>query len=115
MVVFIDTLKEKWSFCTSQHWVRLIDMLSRSSINLSKRGKSLDLQTPHSRSREKEAPTHTKRDREKMVSLRKTILRHNTRRVMRSQRWTWENGVNTIKSLGTTSKNVAPSSDSWPR
>jgi hypothetical protein len=37
-------------------------MLSRSSINLSRRGESLDLQTPHNRSREKAAPTHKTRD-----------------------------------------------------
>jgi hypothetical protein len=47
-------------------------MLSRSSRNLSRRGESLDLQTPHSRSREKVAPTHKTRDRENMVTLRTT-------------------------------------------
>jgi hypothetical protein len=61
-------------------------MLSRSSINLSRRGESLDLQTPHSQSREKAAPTHKTRDRENMVSLRTTSPSHNPRRVMRSQR-----------------------------
>jgi hypothetical protein len=81
-------------------------MLSRSSKNLSRRGESLDLQTPHSRSREKVAPTHKTRDRENMATLRTTSPSHNTRRVMRSRRRTWENGVNTIKSLGTTLKNV---------
>jgi hypothetical protein len=69
MVVCIDTFKQKWSFWTSPHWARLIDTLSRSSRNLSRRGESLDLQTPHSQSREKVAPTHTARDREKMATL----------------------------------------------
>jgi hypothetical protein len=58
-------------------------MLSRSSINLRRRGESLDLQTPHSRSREKAAPTHKTRDRENMATLRTTSPSHNTRRVMR--------------------------------
>jgi hypothetical protein len=56
-------IQTKWSFWTSPHWVRLIDTLSRSSRNLSRKGESLDLQTPHSRSREKVAPTHTARDK----------------------------------------------------
>jgi hypothetical protein len=67
MIVCIDTSNNKWSFLTLPHWVQLIDMLSRSSKNLSRRGESLDLQTPHSRSREKVAPTHTTKDIEKMA------------------------------------------------
>jgi hypothetical protein len=114
VVVCIDTFKQKWSFWTSPHWARLIDTLSRSSRNLSRKGESLDLQTPHSRSREKAAPTHTTRDQVEMVSLRTTSPSHNTRRAMRRRRRTRENGVSTIKSLGTTPKNVAPSSHSWP-
>jgi hypothetical protein len=106
-------IQTEMDFWTSPHWVRLIDTLSRSSINLSRRGESLDLQTPHSRSREKAAPTHTARDREKMATLRTTSPSHNTRREMRRRRRTRENGVSTIKSLGTTLKNVAPSSHSW--
>jgi hypothetical protein len=112
-VVCIDTFKQKWSFWTSPHWERLIDTLSRSSKNLSRKGESLDLQTPHSRSREKASPTHTKRDQVEMATLRTTSPSHNTRREMRRQRRTQENGVSTIKSLGTTPKNVAPSSHSW--
>jgi hypothetical protein len=78
--------------------------------NLRKRGESLDLKTPHKRSREKVAPTHKKRDIENMASLRKTSPSRNPIRVMRIRRRTQENGVNIIKSLGTTPKNVAPSS-----
>jgi hypothetical protein len=88
-------------------------MLSILSRNLSRRGESLDLQTPHSRSREKATPTHIARDREKMATLRTTSPSHNTRREIRRRRRTQENGVNTIKALGTTLKNVAPSSHSW--
>jgi hypothetical protein len=61
------------------------------------------------------APTHKKREREKMATLRTTSPSRNTRRVMRSQIRIEESGVNTIKSLGTTSKNVAPRSHWWPR
>jgi hypothetical protein len=67
MGVYIDTFKQKWSFWTSHHWVQLIDMLSRSSINLSRRGESLDLQTPHNRSREKVTPNPKTRERENMA------------------------------------------------
>jgi hypothetical protein len=65
VIVCIETFKQKWSFWKLPHWVRLIDMFSRSSKNLSGRGESLDLQTPHSQSRAKETPTHTTRDIEK--------------------------------------------------
>jgi hypothetical protein len=85
-------------------------MLSRPRKNLSRRGKSLDLETPHSRSREKEAPTQKIRERENMATLKKTSPSENTRKVMRNRIRTRENGVNTIKSLGTTLKNVTPSS-----
>jgi hypothetical protein len=111
--VFIDTFKQKWSLWISPHWVRIIDMLSRSSKNLSGRGESLDLQNPHSRRREKVALTHTKRDRSKMATLRTTSPSRNKIREMRRQRRTRENGVNTIEALGTTLKNVSPSSHSW--
>jgi hypothetical protein len=85
-------------------------MLSRSSKKLRRIGESLDLRTPHNRSREKVAPTHKTRDRANMTSLSKTSPGRNKIKVMRSQKRTEESGVNTIKSLGTTPKNVAPSS-----
>jgi hypothetical protein len=107
MVVCIDTFKQKWIFWTFPHWVWLIDMLSRSS----RRGEILDLQTPHSRSREKAALTHTIRDIENMATLKTTSPSLNT--IMEMRRRRMENGVNTIKSLGTTPKNVAPSSHLW--
>jgi hypothetical protein len=83
MVVCIDTFKQKWSSWTSPHWERLIDTLSRSSINLSRKGESLDMQTPHSQSKEKASPTHTTRDQVDMVTLRTTSPSLNTRRAMR--------------------------------
>jgi hypothetical protein len=83
VVVCIDTFKHKWNSWTSSHWAQLIDTLSRSSINLSRKGESLDLQTPHSRSRAKAAPTHIARDQVKMVTLGTTSPSRNTRRAMR--------------------------------
>jgi hypothetical protein len=62
IVVCIDTSKQKWSSWTLPLWARLIDMLSISSINLSRNDEILDLQAPHCRTREKETPTHTTRD-----------------------------------------------------
>jgi hypothetical protein len=62
MIVCIDTFKQKWSSWTSPYWSQLIDTLSRLSINLSRKGESLDMQTPHSRSRERASPNHTARD-----------------------------------------------------
>ena len=112
-IVCIDRFKHKWSFWTSPHSVWLIDTLTRSRRNLSKRGESLDLQIPHSRSKAKEVPTYQTRDRAKMATLRTTSPGRNTRRVLRSRIRTHENGVNTIKSLGTRLKNVTPSSHSW--
>jgi hypothetical protein len=82
-------------------------MLSRSRKILGRRGASLDLQTPHSRSREKETPIRMERDRENMDTLGTTSPSHNRRRVMKIRRRTQENGVNIIKYLGTTLKNVS--------
>jgi hypothetical protein len=97
-----------------RNWERFIDRLSRSSINLSRNDESLDMQTPHRRIREKASLTHT-RDQFDMVALRTTSLSHNKRREIRRRRRRWENGVSTIKFLGTTLKNVTPSTPSWPR
>jgi hypothetical protein len=43
---------------------------------------SLGLGTPHSRSRERAAPTHRKKGKENMDSLRTTSLSHKQRRTM---------------------------------
>lgn len=115
MTVCIDTFKHKWSSWTSPHWAWLIDTLSRLRKNLSRNDESLDLQTPHNQSREKETPTHTTRDQVNMATLRTIYPSHNTRREMRRRRRTRENGVSTIKVLGKTPTNAAPRSPSWPR
>jgi hypothetical protein len=83
-------------------------------MNLSRNDVSLDIQTPHSQSREKETPTHTTGDEFTMVSLSTIFPSHNTIREMRIQRRTRENGVSTIKVLDTTSMNDTPRSPSCP-
>jgi hypothetical protein len=113
VIVCIDTFKHKLSSWTSPLLAQVIDTLSRSSKKLSKNDESLDLQTPHRRSREKATPTHTTRDQVKMATLRTTSPSRDTRREMRRRRRKHENGVSTIKVLGTTPKNAAPSSPLW--
>jgi hypothetical protein len=71
------------------------------------------MQTPHNRSREKATPTHKIRDKAKIATLKIASPSHNIGRVMIIRRRTQESGVNTIKSLSTTPKNVTPSSHSW--
>jgi len=73
------------------------------------------MQTPHSRSKAKVAPTHTTREQVEMVSLMTTSLRQNTIREMRRQSRTQENVVSTMKVLSTTLKNVSPRNPSWMR
>jgi hypothetical protein len=54
---YIGTSKHKWSFWTSRRWEPLIDMLSKSSKNLSRGiSGSLDLRMHHNKAREKEIP-----------------------------------------------------------
>jgi hypothetical protein len=85
----------------------------KSSINLNKRSGSLDLQIPHSRRREKADPAHITKDKERMNPLRTTRTGHKKIRVMRRRRKTMGSGVNSIKSLGITSMNVAQSNRWW--
>jgi hypothetical protein len=88
MVIYIDTFRKKWSSWIFPHWAHLIDMLSRSRINLSRNEESLDLQTPHNRSREKVTRTHTEKDQDEMAALKTIHPRCNTRREMKRQRRT---------------------------
>jgi hypothetical protein len=55
-------------------------MLSKLSISSNKRHGNLGLGTPHSKSQERAATTHRKKEKEKMDSLGKTIPGHNKRR-----------------------------------
>jgi hypothetical protein len=92
----------------------LIDMLSRLRKNLSRRGESLDLQTPHNRSREK-ATQPTKQGTKKIWPLSGQPVQAQHKKGNEKSKKDTGNGVNTIKSLGTTSNNVTPRSHGWPR
>jgi hypothetical protein len=94
----------KWIFWTSHHSVLLINMLLKSSRNLSTRtNRSSGLQIRNNQSMIKTTLTN---------SLLKTYPSHVKRRVTRRQRRTLENGVISTKSLGTTPMNV-PQNSHW--
>jgi hypothetical protein len=104
--LYTDTSKLKWIFWKSHHLVLLIDMLLKSSRNLStKINESLGLQIHNNQSFIKTTLTN---------SLPKTNPSHRKRRVTRRQRRTPENGVISTKSPGTTPMNVAQNSHWWP-
>jgi hypothetical protein len=106
MGLYTDTSKLKWIFWTSHHSVLLIDMLLKSSRNLSTRTNgSSGLQICNNQSMIKTTLTN---------SLPKTSPSHRKRRVMGRRRRTPENGVISTKSPGTTPMNVAQNSHWWP-
>jgi hypothetical protein len=115
MVVCIDTSRHKWIFWPSFPWVWPIDMLSKSSRILNKINDSLDLVTPHNRSRERVAPTHKTKGKEKMESLRMTILSRKQRRTMETQRKTLGSGTTSIRAPGITLLIATQSSHWWRR
>ena len=105
--LYTDTSKLKWIFWTSHHSVLPIDMLLKSSRNLSTgTNENSGLQIRNNRSMRKMTLTN---------SLLKTSPRHRKRRVTERQRRTPENGASYIKSPRTTSMNVAQNSHWWPR
>jgi hypothetical protein len=107
MGLYTDTSKLKWIFWTSHHSVLLIDMLLKSSRNLSTRtNRSSGLQIRNNQSMTKTALTNI---------LLKTSPSHRKRRVKGRQRRTPENGAISTKSPGTTPMNVAQNSHWWSR
>jgi hypothetical protein len=105
--LYTDTSKLKWIFWTSHHLVLPIDMLLKSSRNLSTRTNgSSGLQIHNNQSMTKTTLTN---------SLPKTSPSHRKRRVTGRQRRTPENGAISTKSPGTTLMNVAQNSHWWPR
>jgi hypothetical protein len=107
MGLYTDTSKLKWIFWTSHHSVLLIDMLLKSSINLSTRTNgSSGLQIRNNQSMTKTDLTN---------SLPKTSPSHRKRRVTGRQRRTPKNGVISTKSHGTTPMNVTQNSHWWMR
>jgi hypothetical protein len=107
MGLYIDTSKLKYIFWTSHHSVLPIDMLLKSSRNLSTRTNGiLVLQIRNNQSMTKTSLTN---------SLPKTIPSHMKRRVTGRQSRTPENGVISTKSPGTTPMNVTQNSHWWSR
>jgi hypothetical protein len=105
--LYTDTSKLKWIFWTYHNSVLLIDMLLKSSKNLSTRtNRSSDLQICNNQSMSKTNLTN---------SVSKTSPRHKKRRVMGRQRRTLKNGAISTKSPGTTPMNVAQNSHWWLR
>jgi hypothetical protein len=105
--LYTDTSKLKWSFCTSHHWVFLIDMLLKSSRNLSTRTSgSLSLKICNNQSMIKTTLTN---------NLPKTSPSHKKRRVTGIQRRTLESGVIFTKSPGRTLMNFTQNNHWWLR
>jgi hypothetical protein len=85
MVLCIDTSRPKWNFWTSHPWVWPIDMPSKLSRSSNKIHDNLGLGTPHNKNQEKLAPTHKKKDRAKMESIKTTSPRRKQRRTPERQ------------------------------
>jgi hypothetical protein len=113
VVVFIDTFKHKWSSWTSPLWARLIDTLSRSSRNLSRKWREFGSANPSQPKQGKGNPNPHSKGPSQDGHPQDNQSKPTQRRAMRRRRRTRENGVSTIKVLGTTPKNVTPSSPSW--
>jgi hypothetical protein len=100
-------IQTEMDFLDISSLVLLIDMLLKSSRNLSTRTNgSSGLQIHNNQSMIKTTLTN---------SLPKTSPSHRKRRVTERQRRTLENGVISTKSPGTTPMNVAQNSHWWPR
>jgi hypothetical protein len=105
--LYTDTSKLKWIFWTSHHLVLPIDMLLKSSRNLSTRtNKILVLQICNNQSMTKTSLTN---------SLPKTSPSHMKIRVTGRQRRTPKNGVISTKAPSTTLMNVAQNNHWWSR
>jgi hypothetical protein len=105
--LYTYTSKLKWIFWTSHHSVLPIDMLLKSSRNLSTGTNGCSgLQIHNNQSMTKTTLTS---------SLPKTIPSHRKRRVTGRQRRTPENGVISTKAPSTTPMNVAQKIHWWPR
>jgi hypothetical protein len=115
MVFCIDTSRPKWNLWTSRPWAWPTDMPSKSRRSSNKRRDNLGLGTPHNKIQERAAPTHRKKDRENMVSIRTTSPNRKQRRTPERQRKIPGSGATSIRSLGITLLTTAQSSRWWPK
>ena len=113
VAVYIDTSRPKWSFCTSLRWAQPIDIPSKSSRRLNKRCNNLGLGTPHRKIQKRVAPTHRKKDREKMYSIRTTSPSHKQRRTMGRRRKISGNGATSIRDPSITLLVFSQSNHQW--
>jgi hypothetical protein len=87
----------KWNFRTYHHWEPLINMLSKSNINLNNRtSRNLGLQIHNNQSMIKATLTHRE------INLKTTIPRHGKKKVTGRQRRTLGSGVTSKKSMNHT-------------
>jgi hypothetical protein len=114
-VLCIDTSRSKWNFWTSRPWAWPTNMSSKSSRSSNKRHDNLGLGTPHRKSQEGAAPTHRKKDREKMENIRMTSPSLKQRRTPERQRNITGSGVTSIRALGITLLTTAQRSHWWPK
>jgi hypothetical protein len=91
----------------------------RYSIKIEQKLKQITLQfgpgNPHSKSQERDAPTHKTKDRENMDSIKTTSPRHKQIRKLERQRNIPGSGATSIRSLGITLLIVAQRSCWWPK
>jgi hypothetical protein len=100
MVICIDTSITKWNLWTCHACAQPTDMPSKSSRSSNKRHNNLGLGTPHNKSQERAAPTHRKKDREKMDSIKKSSPICKQRRTPKRQRNIPRSGATSIRALG---------------
>jgi hypothetical protein len=110
VVLCIDTSILKWNLWTSHPWVRPTDILSKLRRSSNKRRSNLGLGTPHNKSQERAAPTHKKKDRENMGSIKTTNPSCKQRRTLERQRKILGSGATSIRTLGITLLTDAQSS-----
>jgi hypothetical protein len=90
-------------------------MTSKSRRRLNKRCDNLGLGTPHNKSQERADPTHRKKERENMDSIRTTSPIHKKRRTPERQRKIPGSGATSIRALGITLLTAAQRSRWWPK
>jgi hypothetical protein len=114
-VLFIDTSRLKWNFCTSFPWGRPTDISSKLIKSSNKKHDNLGLGTPHSKSQEGATPTHRKKEKEKMDNIMTTSPSCKQIRTPERQRKIPRSGVTSIRDLGITLLTTSQSSHWWSK
>jgi hypothetical protein len=109
-----NILREIW--CSSITTICIdTNMPSKLSRRSNKRCGNLGLGTPHNKSQERAAPTHRKKDKEKMDSLKRTNPSCKQRRTLERQRKILGSGATSIRAPGITMLIYAQSIRWWLR